>query len=149
MTIPYLSRELVVDACCQILELGFQASVYLRVQCGLSCHQWDLTAATMSCFHLVRHTLTKQLNMLLTDEKATLHQQHPLCCMYHFHQAFNSLSAQKYLHYTCKRDGVLGDHCTNVDQYFVLFHLWDCPGLLLLAHSKKLDPFSSWSLPKY
>ena len=81
------------NACFQILEIGFQASVYLRVQCGLSCHQWDLTAATMSCFHLVRHTLTKELNMLLTDRKATLHQQHTLCCMYHFYQAFNPLSA--------------------------------------------------------
>lgn len=80
------------NARCQILELGFQASVFLRVQCGLSCHQWDLTAATMSCFHFVRHTLTEESNMLLTDRKATLHQQHPLWCMYHFYQAFNPLS---------------------------------------------------------
>ena len=39
----------------QMFELGFETSAYLRVQCGLSCHQWDLTAATMSCFHFVRH----------------------------------------------------------------------------------------------
>ena len=76
------------NACCQTLELGFQASVFLRVQCGLSCHQWDLAAATVSCFHFVRHTLTEELNMLLTDRKAILHQQHPLCCMYYFYQAF-------------------------------------------------------------
>ena len=77
----------------QMFELGFETSAYLRLQCGLSCHQWDLTTATMSCFHFVRHTLTKHLSKLLTDSKATLHQQHPLCSMHHFPQAFNPLPA--------------------------------------------------------
>ena len=53
----------------QLFELGFQTSVYLRVQCGLSCHQWDLTAATVSCFHLVSHIYPEYLSKVLKGAK--------------------------------------------------------------------------------